>query len=103
MYASVKIYKIVNRKKRSIYRRYLCGMFKKKHNIEPKEDIYQKKKTMRPLYNCMRAHGIENCFIGLIEMFPSNTCDELRAREGYYIKQLGTLNQRAETRTDKAD
>ena len=34
----------------------------------------------------MRELGVENFYIELIENFPCDTVEELRAREGHYIR-----------------
>ena len=40
----------------------------------------------------MHELAVENFYIELIENYPCNGVDELRAREGYYIREIGTLN-----------
>lgn len=42
-----------------------------------------------------------NVLIYLIENFPCNNKDELRAREGYYIKQYNCVNMKLAGRTKK--
>ena len=43
--------------------------------------------------------GTENFYIELIEKYPCECRDELRAREGTWIRQIGTLNARIEFRS----
>ena len=54
-----------------------------------------------PLYQKMNELGVENFYIELIENYPCENNDELRAREGHYIRELSTLNKKVETRTKK--
>jgi hypothetical protein len=44
-------------------------------------------------YELFDKYGIENCMILLIESFPCNNKDELRAREGFYIKSIKCVNK----------
>ena len=51
------------------------------------------------LHQKMNELGIENFYIELIENYPCESKDQLRAREGHYIREMATLNKRIETRT----
>ena len=51
------------------------------------------------LYQKMREHGVENFFITLIEKYPCNDIEELRAKEGEWIEKIGTLNMKVAGRT----
>ena len=53
------------------------------------------------LYQKMNEIGIENFYIELIENYPCENNDQLRAREKHYIREMARLNKRLETRTDK--
>ena len=44
------------------------------------------------LYKHMHGMGVKHFYIELIEHFPCNDTYELKAREGHYIRQIGTLN-----------
>jgi hypothetical protein len=46
-------------------------------------------------------YGIENCSIVLVEAYPCNTKDELRAREAHYIKNFECVNKNIPNRTIK--
>jgi len=46
-------------------------------------------------------YGLENCYIFLIEEYPCNTKDELRAREGHFIITTPCINKNIAGRTDK--
>ena len=50
-------------------------------------------------YCLFDEYGIANCKIELIEHFPCNTKDELRKREGYYIKETDCVNKQIAGRT----
>ena len=45
-----------------------------------------------PLYKSMRHIGNDNFYIELIELSPCNSREEVRAREGQYIRERCTLN-----------
>ena len=47
----------------------------------------------------MHELDVENFDIELIENYPCNDVYELRAREGYYIREIGTLNKYVAGRT----
>ena len=47
----------------------------------------------------MVEYGIENFYIELIEAYPCENNEELRKREGHYIREFGTLNKRIAGRT----
>jgi hypothetical protein len=54
------------------------------------------------IYQHMNSLGIEHFKIELIETYSCNSKDELRAREGYWIKSLGAgLNRVIAGRTKK--
>ena len=46
-------------------------------------------------------YGIENCKIYLIENFPCNTKDELKSREGHFIKSMTCVNRCIAGQTQK--
>ena len=45
--------------------------------------------------------GKEHFYIELIEEYQCDNVEQLRAREGHFIRQMGTLNARIEGRTKK--
>jgi group I intron endonuclease len=55
------------------------------------------------LYQLMRQHGIDNFSIELICKYDCDSILALRKKEGHYIEQLGTLNQKRETGRTKAE
>ena len=58
-----------------------------------------KRNPHNKLYNHMNELGVNNFYIELIENFPCNDVYELRAREGHFIREIGTLNKNATSRT----
>jgi hypothetical protein len=52
-------------------------------------------------YDLFEKYGLENCKIYLLESYPCETRDELRAREGHFIKTLKCVNKSVAGRTQK--
>jgi len=53
----------------------------------------------RNLYKLMTALGKDKFHIELIEDYPCNNKEQLRKREGHFIREMGTLNMLIEDRT----
>ena len=53
------------------------------------------------IHKLIREIGEDRFYIELIEPYPCNSKEELTAREGYYIRDRGTLNNTIEGRTNK--
>ena len=66
-----------------------------KHKSDVKNSIF----LTRPLYVKTKEYGFENFYIELIENYPCEFKEELVAREGYWIRQIGTLNALVAGRT----
>ena len=64
-------------------------------------DMNKETKARKPLYIKMKEHGVEHFYIELIEEHPCENGEQLRKREGYYIREIGTLNKTIEGRTRK--
>ena len=58
-----------------------------------------KRNPQNKLYKHMHELDVDNFYIEPIENYPCNDAYELRAREGYYIREIGTLNANASCRT----
>ena len=54
-----------------------------------------------PLLALMNGYGFERLSIDLIEEYPCHSKIELGAREGYWIRQIGTFNEVIQGRTKK--
>ena len=63
----------------------------------------------RTLYQHMSEIGVDKFYIELIEEYPCNNIEQLLKREGFYIRQMGTLNKivsgrtKSEYRSDNID
>ena len=55
-------------------------------------NITRADKQQNLFYLKMHELGIENFYIELVEECPCDNKEQLRAREGYFIRQRGTLN-----------
>ena len=99
-YGNGKIYCIRNDINDDVYvgstTQLLC-----KRMAKHRASINAKKSENILFYQLMRELGTEAFRIELIEEFPCENREQLQAREGFYIKKLGTLNKRVESRTKK--
>ena len=55
----------------------------------------------RIFYSKVNEIGVENFYIELIENCPCESLEQLRKREGHYIRKMATLNQQIAGRTQK--
>lgn len=100
-YQQGKIYKIVNDVDNKEYVGSTCKPRLCQRWQEHKSASKGNRVTHYKLYQHMNTIGIEHFRIELIESFQCNSKDELRAREGHFIKTLKPcLNGRIEGRTD---
>ena len=53
------------------------------------------------LYVHMTKIGVDSFYIELLENYPCSNKEELTAREGQLIREMGTLNKKIEGRTEK--
>ena len=97
-YSKGKIYKILNNIDDEVY---VGSTIETLGRRMGKHRDAMKKQQQTKLYEHMNELGVENFYIELIENFPCNDIYELRAREGYFIREIGTLNKRVEGRTTK--
>jgi hypothetical protein len=99
-YNSGKIYKILNRITDDIYigsTYQTLSQRMTKHRSKVKDPNLYK----NSFYKLASQLGIDNFYIELIENYPCSNKEELRAREGHWIRQLGTLNDKIAGRTPK--
>ena len=99
-YEKGKIYCIRNYINKDIYVGSSCQPLCKRLSWH-KSSMNKKCCAKYPLYDKMRELGKENFYIELLENYPCSNKEELRAREGHYIRQMGNLNKRIENRTKK--
>ena len=52
-------------------------------------------------FDLFEKYGVENCSILLIELFPCDSRDELRTKEGYYIRSMKCVNKLIAGRNQK--
>jgi len=60
---------------------------------------YKTCKKSTTSYLIFDKYGIENCIIELLELYPCNSIDELRTREGFYIQNNNCINRCVAGRT----
>jgi DNA repair exonuclease SbcCD ATPase subunit len=97
-YQTGKVYKILNTLNNEVYvgstyQKLSQRMTKHRNSVK---DPHRNKNTF---YTYIDTIGIEHFYIELIENFPCANKEELRAREGYWIRQIGTLNDKIAGRT----
>jgi len=97
-YSKGKIYKILNTIDDNVY----VGSTVETLSLRmAKHRSHVKARPHFKLYEHMNELGVENFYIELIENCPCNDIYELRAREGHYIRKIGTLNKLIAGRTLK--
>ena len=99
-YTSGRIYKILNYIDDECYVGSTCLPLSKRMATH-RTDARRPKKQHYLLYTKMREYGIENFYIELIEAYPCENNEELRRREGHFIREFGTLNKIVAGRTLK--
>ena len=99
-YEKGKVYCIRNYKSNDIYVGSSCQPLCKRLSWH-KSSINKKNCTNYPLYVKMKELGKECFYIELLENYPCSNKEELRAREGHYIRKMGNLNKRIENRNKK--
>ena len=99
-FTNCKMYKISNDYNDDIYVGSTCDTLIKRFSYH-KRGRNSVKWDNHPLFTLMREIGTERFAIYLIEDYSCNNKYELGQREGYWIRQIGTLNKRIEGRTSK--
>ena len=97
-YSKAKIYKIVNDIDDDIYIGATCQALSKRM-AEHRKSMKSKRDNHIKLYKKMNEIGVEHFKILLIEETPCENVEQLRAIEGDYIRELGTLNSQIAGRT----
>ena len=97
VYKNCKIYQILNNSNSEVY----VGS-----TTQPLCKIMYEHKMCSKYQNCMfykmmKEIGHDKFYIELIELYPCNSKEELNAREGYFIRERGTLNKAIIGRTPK--
>ena len=91
-YSNGKIYCIRNYITDDVYVGSSCQSLCKRLSWH-KSSTNKKTKQNFPLYIKMRELDKINFYIELLETYPCTNKEELRAREGHYIREMGTLNE----------
>ncbi len=90
-YSKGKIYKISNDFDNNIYVGSTCDILSKRFS---NHRVKIKRCPDYPLYKLMIEFGIDRFRIDVIEECPCQDIYELRQKEGKWIREIGTLNQR---------
>jgi hypothetical protein len=94
-YSNGKIYQVLNRINNEVYVGSTCSKLRKRMTDHRRRaDEHEGK-----LYDEMRRVCTTHFYIELIENYPCDNKDDLTAREQFYIRERGTLNNNA-TRPD---
>ena len=99
-YSNAKIYCIRNYNDSDVYVGSTCQPLSKRmadHRIAMNSK--RQRDFNMTLYVKMRDQGATNSYIELLEEYPCENKEQLRAKEGEYIRSLSTLNKRIEGRT----
>lgn len=100
-YQEGKIYKIYNTINDDIYVGSTCLKLCERMRNH-RSSVNHSRYIDYNIYKAFREHGVENFYIELIEKCPCHDKDELRKKEGEYIRKLRpTLNMRIAGRTTK--
>ena len=97
-YSKAKIYCIRNYNDNDVYVGSTCQPLSKQM-ADHRMSINSKRDGNMLLYAKMREQGTTNFYIELLEEYPCKNKEQLRAKEGKYIRSLSTLNKRIEGRT----
>ena len=95
-YQDGKIYKILNSENDDVYIGSTCQKLSKRmtnHRTRAQSNVNNL------LYQKMREIGINKFYIELIENYPCENLEQLNKREGEYIRDIGTLNEKVAGRT----
>ena len=70
-----------------------------RHRADFKQFLRDGKRPYIRSYDLFNEYGVENCKIELIQYFPCDTLQELRKKEGEYIKDIECVNKLVAGRT----
>jgi group I intron endonuclease len=89
-YKNGRIYCIRNNIDDEVYVGSTCQPLSKRMAFHRNDATTYKKD--RKIYKHMNNIGVENFYIELLEECPCENKEQLRKREGYHIRDIGTLN-----------
>lgn len=93
-----KIYKITNDFNDDVYVGSTCDTLQKRFSYHKSDSMKESNKNWL-LYKLTNEIGFERFRIDLIEDYPCEDKQALRLREGYWIREIGTLNKLIAGRT----
>ena len=102
-YENAKIYKIVDVGYNKCYIGSTCESLSQRmarHRNDYKANQRIKSKITNS-FKLFDEYGLDNCKIELVENHPCGNIEELRRREGFYIKEFDCVNKNIAGRTDK--
>ena len=94
-----KIYKITNDFNNEVYIGSTCNALNKRFSQHKCNAIKSKTKQDYPLYKLMNEIGSDRFRMDLIEEWEAKDKQEIRQKEGKYIRDMGTINKRVAGRT----
>ncbi len=97
-FSKAKIYKITNDFNNDIYIGSTCDTLIKRFSHHKNNSKIECNKNLL-LYRLTNEIGFDRFRIDLIEDYPCEDKQALRLREGYWIRQIGTLNKLIAGRT----
>ena len=97
-YNNGKIYKILNTINDEVYVGSTTQSLAKRMSWH-RNSLNSKRSKKQVLYQYMKEYGVDNFYIELVECFSCKSKEELLAREGHWIRCVGTLNCRVSGRT----
>ena len=99
-YSKAKIYQVLNDVDDDVYIGSTCQSLSMRMVGHRKARTSTKHNNYK-LYRKMNEIGVEHFYIELIKETPCDNKEQLRAIEGEYIRQYGTLNSQIAGRTRK--
>ena len=97
-YKNAKIYKILNHVNDEVYVGSTTQALSKRMSCHRGNTKLETRKN-KPLYKLMNEIGVDSFYIELIEDYSCDNIEQLLQREGFYIRQIGTLNKIISGRT----
>jgi group I intron endonuclease len=99
-YKNGRIYQIRNTVSDDVYVGSTCQPLSKRMAYH-RGNMNSKATLNRPLYVKMKEYGVDCFYIELIEECPCENKEQLRKREGHFIREIATLNMIQAGRTPK--
>jgi len=100
-----KVYKIVNDVDDEVYVGHTCKQYLSQrfanHKYKYNSNNEIARTSCKSFYDHIRKIGFGHFSIELIETVKCSTIDELKAREGHWIREIGTLNKCITGRTSQ--